>query len=425
MWYFRIFGTVLGMALLREMTAGQDEDSLVSLGERTQGWRYRDVSRCRTLWLESLLYGHLARSPRYPEIYLQFLAESAYAAAWASLAFWDADQRDKNKLEEVLSRTASFLDTLKPEDRRPGICDLKRRLERISGQGEARTEVWAYLVGHWVQTAAGIEPISAPQELADLGWPLASFGLGFWSQTTPTYRKQGELYRLAQPFELSDAFGLYGPFDKVVDSQGIPRGDRLVLASLVNTKGLRSPLVWELEGLFGGLPGVVLTRTGHVHRQFPGDDLPEWFEAVEITYESDDKYLKEILFNFWRFFHAKGDLVFHTTQSQRAPCLEAWREFVSGQPEWAVSQQLQLKLCNWFEPADKTHQKKALQRLTVLRETFQKLDLKTSYIATRVNAFASGFGQDEDVVLLAARYGFSDGLTLALRTIRYFGGWSR
>jgi hypothetical protein len=419
MWYFQALGAAISLALLGEMLS-REAEPLVLVGEKTQGWRHRDLSRSRTLWLECLLYGQVARSPAYPQIYLQFLAESAFAAAWASLDFWDAGQRDKDKIQEVLSKTAGFLETLKPDRHRSGITDLQQRLLRISGQGDERTEVWAYIIGHWLQTNAGIQPLSVHEELSDLGWPLASFGLCFWSGETPRYRKDGALYRLIQPFELSDAFGLYGPFDRVDDSRGMPKGESLVLASLVNTKGLKSPPVWGLEGMLGGIPGVLLTRTGHVHRQFPGNELPEWFEAVEVKYEPGHGQLKAILFSFWSCFHAAGDLLFYTSEEQKKLCLTAWDEFRSGQPDWAIPHNLELRPCNWFEPAETAQQKKALQSLPVLRSTFQNLDLTNSYLATKINAFASGYGEDEDVVMLSARQGFSDGLTLALRTIRYF-----
>jgi hypothetical protein len=419
MWYLQALGAAISLALLREVVAGDDEP-VVLVSERAQSWSYQDLSRCRTLWLECLLYGQVARSPRYPKIYLQFLAESAFAAAWAALDFWDADRKHKDKLEALLSGTAAFLETLKPERHRPGIHELRQRLQRISSQGESRTEVWAYLIGHWLHTSAGVQQLPDHEELADLGWPMASFGLSFWSKDAPYYRKNGELRRLVQPFDLSDAFGLYGPFEKVEDSRSLLKGEKLALASLVNTKGLHSPPVWDLEGLFGGTPGVMLTRTGHVHRQFAGDDLPEWFEAVEVTYEPGIGHPRDILFKFWNTFHATGDLLFYTTLDQREQCLQAWQEFKSNQPDWAVPHALQLRLCQWFEPAETKKQKVALQSSPVLRETCQKLDLKNSHLATKINAFASGFGEDEDVVLLAARYGLSDGLTLALRTVRYF-----
>lgn len=419
MWYLRALGAVISVALLREITS-RGEESLVFLGERPQSFRYQDEERARTLWLNCLLYGQLARSPRHPEVYLQFLAESAYAAAWAALEFWDVGSAQKAKLEARLSQTAGFLETLKPEKTRPGIVALKQRLSRISAQGDSRTEVWAYLIGHWLQSTAGVTPLGGNDELTDLGWPLASFGLTFWSKDTPHYRKDGELRRLIQPFELSDAFGLFGPFERLTDRRSAQKVETLALASPVSTRGLKSPPVWDLEGMLGGVPGVVLTRTGHVHRQFAGADLPEWFEAVEVSYDPVETELEDILGKFWGTFMTHMDLLFYTSEEQKSRCFLAWRDFKAAQPAWAVPNELELRPCKWFEPAKTRDQKKALQALPVLKDACSKLDLDKSYLATKINAFASGAGSDEDVVLLAARYGLDDGLTLALRTIRYF-----
>lgn len=419
MWYLQALGAAISLAVLRELTSRDTEPPLL-MGERTESWRFQDLSRCRTLWLDSLLYGQLSKSPDHPEIYLHLLAESAFAAAWSALDFWDVNPAHKTRLDSKLTETAQFLETLKPDRDRPGVFQLRDRLQRISPSGEKRTEVWAYLIGHWLQTRCGVKPLSAVEELTELGWVLASFGLNYWTRKPVFYRKDQREHRLIQPFSQTDAFDLYGPFDPVPKPSTEPTGDRLAVASLVNTKGLKSPPVWNLEALLGGIPGVLLTRTGHVHRQFAGPDLPEWFEAVEIVYQPGVESLKAILKTFWQTFSTSGDLLFYTDESQKRDCLEAWNEFRASTPTWAIPHELELRPCNWFEPAEPKHQKKALQSVSLLRNTLQRLDLRNSHLATKANAFAAGYGQDEDVVVTAARYGLEDGLTLALRSIRYF-----
>lgn len=409
--------------MLHEMKSREQptiEGSIVGKGQRTEAWEYQDLARCRTLWLDCLLYGQLGRSTKYPDIYLHILAESAFAAAWAALEFWEADKDHKKKLERILFDTSNFLETLKPERHRPGIPELHTRLRRVVGQGESRTEIWAYVIGHWLHEVCDVERSSHLQELTELGWPLASFGLSFWSKDPVWYRKDGKCHRLVQPFPKSHAFELYGPFKSFEEHRQNPTGESLVFGSLVETRGLRSPLIWKLEGLLGAVPGARLTRTGHVHRQFAASDLPEWFEAVEVVYQPEGLNLESILHRFWEAFDSGGDLVFYRTESQKQRCLVAWEMFQEGRPNWAVPNPLELRPCKWFEPAKRADQKLAFQSLPVLKSTFAKLDLTNSHLATKLNSFASGFGQDEDVVLLAARYGLDDGLTLALRTVRYF-----
>ena len=420
MWYLQALGAAISLAVIRELTSRESESPLV-MSERTESWSYQDLSRCRKLWLDCLLYGQVSKSPEHPEIYLQFLAESAFAAAWAALDGWAVNASHKSRLEASLEETAQFLETLKPEER-PGIFQLKERLQRISPTGDKKTEIWAYLIGHWLQTVSGVTPLSERERLAELGWPLASFGLNFWTRTPVYYRKDDQLHRLVQPFSQSDAFNLYGPFAPVAEPLAKATGARIAVASLVNTKGLKAPPVWQLEPLLGGIPGVLVTRTGHVHRQFAGQDLPEWFEAIEILYQPGEERLKEILKTFWATFSTTGDLLFYTDDAQKQVCLEAWAEFRASNPNWAVPHDLELRPCNWFEAAEPKNQKSALGNLSLLSDTFRKIDLGTSHLATKVNAFAAGFGRDEDVVMLAARYGLEDGLTLALRTIRYFSG---
>ena len=82
MWYLQALGAAISRAVLRELTS-QDTEPPLLMGERTESWRFQDLSRCRTLWLDSLLYGQVSKSPERPEIYLHLLAESAFAAAWS------------------------------------------------------------------------------------------------------------------------------------------------------------------------------------------------------------------------------------------------------------------------------------------------------------------------------------------------------
>ena len=348
------------------------------------------------------------------------MAESAFAAAWAALSYWRDKRGRKKEFEPLLSSTADFLENLKPEPHRPGVTHLKNRLIKISPDASKRVEVWAYLIGHWLEQTAGKKALSPMLELTDLGWPLASFGLGFWDKEAVYYRKDGRLHRLVQPFSRADAFECYGPFKPLTAPPTEPGGVSLALGSLVATRGLKAPPIWEMESLLGGIAGVTHTRTGHVHRQFPGDNLPEWFEAVEIKYQPEHTTTQQILHKFWQNFSASGDLIFYADPEQRAECLAAWHDFKATYPSWAIPHELELRPCNWFEPARANEQKKSLQSLRLLRELCSRLDLRSSHLATKLNAFAAGFGEDEDVVLLAARYGLDDGLTLALRTLRYF-----
>ncbi len=424
MWVFQALGAVISLAMLAEMKAreapGLDNGVVIVDGRPGSAARYQDLERSRLLWLDCLLHAQLARTPQMPDFFLPVLAEAAFASTWSALDFWEIETFHKNALHTEISEVANFLQTLKPDRNRPGIFELRDRLRKISGQGESRTEVWAYLIGHWLQTHWSKEPSSQLEHLTELGWSFASFGLNFWTRGQVTYRTGKSILPLVQPFSRSDAFELFGPFSPLEEYRSRPTGEQLVFGSLTATRGLRSPVIWKLESLLGGLPGVTLTRIGHVHRQFAGDDLPEWFEAVEITYEPDGTDLESILHRFWEVYSSQGDLLFYTTPEQERRCYQAWQDFKASQPDWVVSDELFLKPCNWFEAAKKDEQKQALRKIPLLVRTLQKIDLSSSYLATKINAFAAGFGQDEDVVMLAARYGLEDGLTLALRTIRYF-----
>ena len=385
-------------------------------------WRYQDEARSKSLWLDCLLYGQLAKKPEHPHIYLHTAGEAAYASAWAALDHWDIDQAHKSRLYHNLSETANFLQTLKPNRNRPGVSELRQRLQKIQGQSGRGTEVWAFLLGHWLQVQSNLPPIADYETVLELGWPLASFGRNYWTKGSVKYKKGDEYFRLVQPFPKVDAFALYGPFVQPEETLKSTAGERLVFGSLKQTKGLKAPPIWSMEAELGALPEVLLTRVGHVHRQFAGNDLPEWFEAVEVTYDPKGADLEAMLHQFWSKFSATGDLLFFTTEEQRQRCQAAWETFKQTLPEWAVPNDLTLHPCNWFEAAPPQKQKQALQKLALLERTFAKLDLSNSYLATKVNAIAAGCGTDEDVVLLTARYGLDAGLTLALRTIRYFVG---
>ena len=379
--------------------------------------RYQDLERSRTLWLDCLAIGHLARSTNFPDIYAPQLAETAFAAAWASLDFWDVGSSLKSQIETELSRTANFLHTLRSAGSTRSIEDLTRRLRLIPGVGESRTEIWAYLIGRWLLAS----PLSnSHEELLQLGWPSASFGWGYWHRRQPQYRENGSVLPLAQPFSKKDAFDFFGPFQAPDDSLQLPRGESLYLASLAETKGLRASKIWALEALLGSMEGVLRTRVGLVHRQFAAPDLPEWFEAVEVYYDSPYTDLVSLLKRFWGAFPTAGDLLFYQTEAQVEVCRKAWSSFQEGLPRWATPSPLQIRPVNWFEPSKAKEQKLALQGVPALKDAFSKLDLSRSHLATKVNAFAAGHGSDSDVVLLAARYGLDAGLTLALRTVRYF-----
>lgn len=382
-------------------------------------WRYQDEARAQSLWLECLLYGQLSLRPEYPDIFLPTYAETAYAAAWAALDEWEIEESHKCNLHRHLSSTATFLQTLKPNRNRPGIFEIRARLQKIRGQGANRTEVWAYVIGHWLQEHRTLESSLGYENLLELGWPLASFGATFWTQDPVQYRKDQQLLPLVQPFQKADAFSLFGPFSAIDSPRPAPTGERLVFGSLEETRGLKEPRLWRLEAKLAAVPGVRLTTVGHVHRQFAGD-LPEWFEAIEITYDPRGADLESLLHHFWEHFSSSGDLLFYTNDAQEHRCRQAWETFKAKLPDWAVPNQLHLKPCNWFEAAASKRQKSHLRGLPLLEQTFSHLDLARSHLATKVNAFAGGCGTDEEVVLLAARYGLDDGLTLALRTIRHF-----
>lgn len=387
--------------------------------------RYKHEARARNLWFDCLLLSRLTSRPEHTDLFPLVVAEAAYAAAWASLDLQPSDEHRRSKLQDLLHRTAGFLHSLKPDRSQSSASQLRERLLRIGGQGDSRTEIWAYLLGHWVQTACGVKAPAKHEELLELGWSPASFGLGYWTGATVLYRRRGELHRLILPFERKDALELLGPFETLTDSIRQPSGQRVMLASLSATRGLNSPPLWKLECMLAGFKGVALTKTGHVHRQFAGADLPEWFEAIEVTYHKSELALGDLLIPFWRTFHSGGDLVFYTEPSQRKECLVAWKRFVATQPSWAVSKQLMLQEGTWFDPAPPENQKLALLGYSVLQRPLSGLDLTHSYLATKLNAFAGGHGSDEDVVLLAARFGLSPGLTTTLRTIRYFSAQSR
>lgn len=386
----------------------------------TPQWRYKHDLRARTLWLDGLVLSRFINPPEHFPLYPLLVADAVYAAAWAALDFWEVDARHRSALHDQLEKTASFLHLLKPDRTRNETATLKRRLQKICGQGEARTEVWAYLLGHWLQTACDIAPSRTPTELTDLGWPLASFGLSFWSQDQVYYREQGQLHKLVCPFTSNDAFDVLGPFEKLVEPGHQPVGAKIFLASLSPTPGLRIPKIWKFEAMLGGVPGVLLTQNGHIHRQFAATELPEWFEAVEVTYDRTRTDLTELLVSFWSAFHDSGDLLFYSDTDQRKECLEAWSMFRRSQPSWAISETLQLHRGSWFDPAPSKKQKLALQERSFLLRSTDGIDFQQSHLATKLNAFVAGFSSDDDVVLLAARYALSAGLTTALRSARYF-----
>lgn len=390
------------------------------IGRKPSAWRYQDEERCQALWLDCLLLAFVSRRPEQTELYPFLIADAAFAAAWAALDYWDIDPTAKRRLHQKLSQTSDFLSALRPERQKPGIEGLKERLLRCSPIGAQKIEVWAYLLAHWVERNCGLSALSAREQLIHQGWPLASFGMGYWKKD-PVYYLEGDRFqKLVMPYAREDAFELLGPFPELEEPRGTPVLSRVMFGSLTPAKGLRSPRIWSMESRLGGIPGVWLTRNGGVHRQFAGFNLPEWFDAVEVAFDPKKVSLDHLLQDFWQSFHTQGDLLFYTEPGQKEQCLQSWQRFVADQPSWAVGQPLELHPCKWFEPARPEQQKLALRKRPVLLRTLAKIDLSASHLATKFNALADGYGSDRELVMLSARYGLSDGLTMALRTILYF-----
>ncbi len=386
--------------------------------------RYTQEMKDHGLWFDGLLLGRLTLRPEQTELYPLTVAEAAYAAAWASLSLQPTNHHCLPHLRQHLQQTANFLHSLKPDRSRPGAADLRERLLKMGGQGHFRQEIWAYLLGDWIRKASGSAVQLTHEDLLEIGWPVASFGLGYWLGRPIFYRLREEFHRLVLPFERKDALEILGPFETLTDPGRPPSGQRLMLASPRLTQGLRPSPLWKLESMIAGNKGVLLTKTGHVHRQFASEDLPEWFEAIEVTFKKGETDLDALLISVWNTFHRGRDLLFYTEDSQRSECLQVWRRFAASQPEWAVSHPLMLHQGTWFDPAPPQKQKQALTELGFLRHSLGGLNLTQSHLATKLNAFAGGYGRDEDVVILAARYGLSAGLTTTLRLIRYFSARS-
>lgn len=382
-------------------------------------WRPKDREKARGLWLDCLLLAHLVRRPETPEIDLFRLADVAYAAAYAALDWWASEECCRSLLQADLERTLSFLQALKPRRDEPGVGELRARLLRAGGQGEMRQEIWSYLLGHWLYQRSA-SPVPEQECLVETGWAIASFGLNFWTGGPVHYKERGARRLLCQPYSRSDAYELLGPLEVIRDGGSVPDGAKLILGAVSPARGLQSPRIWQMEACLGGLAGVSLTRAGHVHRQFAALDLPEWFEAVEVTYDPGVISGRTLLTTFWANFFDAQDIVFYTDEQQRLECSQAWIEFSRSQPRWSVPEQLQVYPCNWFDVAPLKDQKQSLRQLSILHRALVKVDLRHSPLATKLNAFAGGYGSDEEVVLLAARYRLSAVFTQAIRIIRFF-----
>jgi peptide methionine sulfoxide reductase MsrA len=429
MWYFQALGAAIGLALLADIRANKELPEFKDDKTRrrdlidadTGEWRYHHDAMAQDLWLHCLLHAQLIRSAERPQIGLLALAEAAYGAAWAGLEVWRPEQEHLQRLNSLLERNASFLQNIKTERAGVAITDLRERLRTLKVRGAGRPAVWAWTVGSWLLETCDVEEELPYTEVAELGWPLASLGLGYWKKEAVFYRRGNRLFKLIQPYEKRYAFELLGPFDAPAEAPSFSDLQRVTFGSIRPTKGLRSPPIWKNEAFLGSIPGVVVTQVGYVHRQFAGEDLPEWFEAVDVSFDPERTDFEKMLVSFWDKFATSEDLLFFHQPSQEKVVRKAWKRWRASKQEWCFPGELTLKPAAWFEPATPEAQKKHLRSSKPLAEAFADFDLTGSSLATKVNSFAAGFGKDQDVVMVAARCGLDDKLTYALRTMRHFG----
>jgi len=425
MWYLQALGAALGLTLLADLKASRKIRRLrASADDQDSGrgqWREHHDRLAHRLWLDCLLYAQLTRSAERPNIGLLTLAEAGYAAAWAALSVWHPEDHHQQRLHTTMASNAAFLQAIKSDDEPSLVADLRDRLAGVKSQGEGRLVVWAWVIGDSLRRFSGMTDPAPYQEVTELGWPMASFGLSFWTREQVQYRRGCRLYNLNQPFDSRDAFELLGPFSKPQPRSLRAKLERVTFASTQAGKGLRSPQIWDHEAFLGGLPGVGLTRLGYVHRQFAGDGLAEWFPAIEVHFDDHKRGYEELLQQYWEHFGKPTDLLFYHRKEHEKRAQKAWREWSGQQESWSVAERLALQPAAWFDVAESKYQKARLREFKSLGSLFEEEELATSLLATKLNAFAAGFANDQDVVMVAARWGLDDRLTYALRMLRHFG----
>ncbi len=399
----------MGLKWLAEQNAPDEEPPLVfqSRAEDAPGRARRQ--RSRKLWHRAYLLGRELANPHYQTA---TLAAAAFVAARAALPCAS---------EELVHSQAVVAGI-----RGYSSEELEELCFRLEGT-EPEIREWAQVLVDWlnVQSAMSGSVVSLDYH----GWALASFGLGYWQEGTVLYRCEGEERRLVSPFAAEDALELLGGFTRPEPEP--PRGPtaRLTLADISPTRGLESPRLWGWEGFLGALPGVVRTEVGHTHRQYLSSEQPEWLETLVVQFDPHETSSREIVLGFWGELVNRSGFSFTqlavlcTDEDQEREVTEAWSTWRDpDSPRLPPS--LFVRQATWFDVAPAREHKRSLQGVRILKQAFAKANLARSSLAAKVNGFAEGHGNDQDVVVEAARFGLDEESTRTLRLIRYLASRS-
>lgn len=417
----------MGLALIVELL-GKREAPLLSGGEVDnlwdKTWSHEQHQRGRRLWPDCLLLAQIARPEELPELALLPAAEAAFAATWAALSLTEEPEHKGCQLvAELLGEDAHFLSTIKNDEMDNAIEVLKDELLLFQADDGGRSTAWAWKIGAWLQRVCHLPQGLEFKDLVELGWPFASFGLGFWGQEEVQYRRGDQFFKLTQPFERKDAFALLGEFD-VPSEISAPAGALSVtFACSAPTKGLKEPPLWKYEALLGALSGVHLTQTGYVHKQFDAPEMPEWLEAIRVFFHPGQVNLSKVLETLWNEPEARSDLVFLESHPAMLEADLAFRAWQRENRCYGLPREVDIRTFQWFEVAESKLQKSHLRDSRALNQAFRGVDLRKSLLATKVNAFLGGYGTDNDVVLESARHGLTAQSTYILRTLRKFVRW--
>ena len=344
------------------------------------------------------------------------LITACYASAWASLKLLDPSGKRQDILQ-ALKETDNFMSAISETqdfERR----DLARTLRRLPVKKDQRQEAWSFTIGRWLGYHCG-QPNPSFEEALDLGWAIASFGLGYWENGSLSYRDSGTVRKLVLPYSPADALEILGPTNFPNQDGSIPSLKKLSLASTTTDKSVDRPVIWDLEPTLGAASSVEVTRVGFEHKQFADDRLPEWIDALEVCYHGDGQAILETL---WDRLGAERSIIFYHSEEQKDMIEKAWQAWSKKNHLFESRTTPLLTPAKWFDPAKETEQKTALRKMRQMSKAFGEQDLENNSLATKINAFAAGFGTDSEVVLTCARYGLDDATTHALRATRYITG---
>lgn len=159
---------------------------------------------------------------------------------------------------------------------------------------------------------------------------------------------------------------------------------------------------WSPEALFGGLPGVVRTRTGYAGGTTPAPtyrQMGDHTETVQITFDPNGISLKQLLRIFWDN-HNPYNINGYKGRQYRSLLIyhhDAQREAIdSVLGEREISPDTEIVPYTAFWAAEDRHQKYYLHRYPQAVEALSGLyptheELVGSTIAARLNGLAKGY----------------------------------